>query len=186
MTSQAKTSESAAEVSSKKTSDPSKDSNHATVVGNQITSLSLRYYSLSTSESPNPASSQVDEPIHLSKIDRCVLYLPVPSTGMTIRDVQECLLICGPVNGAAHLTEAADTVMAISTRQLRMHNCHDCVVYLQCSSRPIIEECKNIRFSPLPKNLVSPSLRSVWKHGPAHDSRATSGLTALIQISGIR
>jgi tubulin-specific chaperone C len=32
-----------------------------------------------------------------------------------------------------------------------MHECHNVDVYLHCSSRPIIENCKGIRFAELPK-----------------------------------
>ena len=32
-----------------------------------------------------------------------------------------------------------------------MHDCHNVDVYLHCSSRPIIEDCRGIRFAELPK-----------------------------------
>lgn len=31
---------------------------------------------------------------------------------------------------------------------MRMHECKNCLVYLRCGSRPIIEDCKGIRFTP--------------------------------------
>lgn len=31
---------------------------------------------------------------------------------------------------------------------MRMHECKSCLVYLRCGSRPIIEDCKGIRFTP--------------------------------------
>lgn len=33
---------------------------------------------------------------------------------------------------------------------MRMHECKNCLVCLRCGSRPIIEDCKGIRFTPLP------------------------------------
>jgi hypothetical protein len=32
-----------------------------------------------------------------------------------------------------------------------MHDCVDVDVYLWCGSRPIIEDCRGVRFAPLPK-----------------------------------
>lgn len=31
---------------------------------------------------------------------------------------------------------------------MRMHECSDCLVYLRCGSRPIVEDCRGIRFTP--------------------------------------
>ena len=47
-------------------------------------------------------------------------------------------------------------VLAVSSRQVRMHECKNCTVYLRCSSRPIIEDCTGIKFAPLPAIHVSP------------------------------
>ena len=35
-----------------------------------------------------------------------------------------------------------------------MHECEDCLVCLRCGSRPIIEDCKGIRFTPFPSVYV--------------------------------
>lgn len=36
-----------------------------------------------------------------------------------------------------------------------MHGCEDCIVCLRCGSRPIIEDCKGIRFTPFPSIYVN-------------------------------
>ena len=78
-----------------------------------------------------------------------------PFAGLTIKNVKESLLICGTVNGAAHITGLERSVIVVASRQVRMHECIDVVVYLRCSSRPIIEDCRGIKFAPLPKEYVS-------------------------------
>ena len=76
---------------------------------------------------------------------------------MTIRSVSESLLLCGSVSGAVHITGVDHATLVINSRQVRIHKCRDCVLYLRCTSRPIIEDCKDIRFAPLPVVYVSSS-----------------------------
>lgn len=78
-----------------------------------------------------------------------------PYASLTTKDIKESLLVCGQVNGPAHVTGVENTVMVVSCRQFRMHNCKDVDVYLSCSSNPIIEDCSNIRFGRIPKAYVS-------------------------------
>ena len=73
---------------------------------------------------------------------------------MTIRSVSESLLLCGSISGAVHITGVDHGTLVINSRQVRIHNCRDCVLYLRCASRPIVEDCKDIRFAPLPAVYV--------------------------------
>ncbi|KAL2057601.1 hypothetical protein ABVK25_001985 [Lepraria finkii] len=68
---------------------------------------------------------------------------------MTIKSITESLLLCGGVSGAVHIMGVERSTLVIYSRQVRMHECKDCVVYLRCTSRPIIEDCKGICFAPL-------------------------------------
>ncbi|MCJ1224149.1 hypothetical protein MMC12_000793 [Toensbergia leucococca] len=93
----------------------------------------------------------------LTNLRHCVVDMSIPTVSgqpfasLTIKGVKESLLICGAVNGAAHITGLEGSVLVISSRQVRMHECRECVVYLRCNSRPIIEDCSGIRFAPLPE-----------------------------------
>jgi len=78
-----------------------------------------------------------------------------PYASLTIKGIKESLLICGQVNGPAHITGVEHSVIVVSCHQFRMHNCADVDVYLSCSSNPIIEDCTNIRFGRIPKAYVS-------------------------------
>jgi hypothetical protein len=100
-------------------------------------------------------------PCSLSKLSNCVVDLSVPTTAnspfasITITSVTSSLLLCGSVSGPAHITGVKKSVLVIKCRQFRMHDCEDVDVYLHCTSRPIIENCKGIRFAELPKFHVS-------------------------------
>lgn len=37
----------------------------------------------------------------------------------------------------------------LETQQVRLHECQNCLVLLQCRSQPIIEVCHDMRFAPL-------------------------------------
>ncbi|KAK8217947.1 tubulin binding cofactor C-domain-containing protein [Phyllosticta capitalensis] len=78
-----------------------------------------------------------------------------PFAALTLKNIKSSLVVCGRVSGAIHLTNLAHSVVVVSTRQFRMHECRDVAVYLACSSRPIIEDCVDVRFAPCP-SLYSP------------------------------
>ena len=122
-----------------------------------ISSISYNRYILAPSSIHHGASAVIKD-IHHSVID---LSTPTILAGtfktMTVRSVSESLLLCGSVSGAVHITDVDHGTLVINSRQVRIHKCRDCVVYLRCTSRPIIEDCKDIRFAPLPAVYVSSS-----------------------------
>ena len=107
------------------------------------------------SSSPNVA-------ILLANNRHCVFKLPRPSPSLTVKNMQNSILITGPVNGAAHVTSLSNCLLAISCRQLRMHQCHNCKLYISCGSSPIIEDCANMVFAPLPESLVGQSVQKSY------------------------
>ncbi len=106
------------------------------------------------------SASHATSPGSLTSLKRCVVDLSVPTVtgqplaGLTLKNIKESLLVCGHVNGPAHVTGIENSVIVIACRQFRMHECRNCDVYLQCSSRPIIEDCHGVNFAPLPKAYV--------------------------------
>lgn len=112
-----------------------------------------------------PASgSSSTVPASITSLRHCVVDMSIPTAdgkpyaSLTVKNVEESLLICGQVNGPAHITGVEHSVIVVSCRQFRMHNCKDVDVYLSCSSNPIIEDCSNIRFGRIPKAYVNITL----------------------------
>lgn len=97
----------------------------------------------------------------LINLNKCIVDMSVPTThgapfaGLMLKNVKGSLIIAGQVAGAAHITGVENSVIAVSSRQVRMHECKDVDIYLICSSRPIIEDCSGVRFAPLPECYVS-------------------------------
>ncbi|KAI9816934.1 MAG: hypothetical protein M1826_001706 [Phylliscum demangeonii] len=95
----------------------------------------------------------------LTRLRRCVVDLlprsttPSPTTPLatlTVKDIHDSLVVCGTVQGPAHITQVHhSTVVVVHCRQFRLHECRDVDVYLSCASRPIIEDCVRVRFAPL-------------------------------------
>ena len=105
------------------------------------------------------SASRSTVPASITSLRRCVVSIPTvkgqPYASLTINGVKESLLICGQVEGPAHITDVEHSAVVVACRQFRMHNCADVVVYLSCRSHPIIEDCKGVRFGRLPKAYVS-------------------------------
>ncbi|KAJ9603651.1 hypothetical protein H2200_011837 [Cladophialophora chaetospira] len=131
------------------------------------TATSTSIYNQSNAHLILPSSApNMRTPCSLSKLSGCVVDLSVPTTNnspfasLTITSVTSSLLLCGSISGPAHITGVKNSVLVIKSRQVRMHDCVNVDVYVHSTSRPIIEDCKGIRFAKLPKfhsELISSS-----------------------------
>jgi hypothetical protein len=112
------------------------------------------HISLPTSPS-NSASSGTILNIRHSVI-HLLPYTPGGSSfaTLTLRNIKDSLIICGKVAGPIHITGVEDSVLVTACRQFRMHSSSNVDVYLHCTSRPIIEDCRGIRFAPMPSTYI--------------------------------
>lgn len=118
----------------------------------------------------------------LTNLDRCVVDMSVPTAApgggapfasLALRDIAGCAIAAGHVDGPVHVTRVRDSAVLVAARQVRIHDCENVVFYLRCVSRPIIENCKNVRFAKAPEAYVScPPLKVIhplrfvmWKVG---------------------
>lgn len=101
-------------------------------------------------------------------MNRCIVDMSVPSTngapfaGLALKNIKDSLIIAGHVAGAAHITAVENSVIVVASRQVRIHDCKNVDIYLLCTSRPIIEDCTNIRFSPIPEFHVSSGMFKLY------------------------
>lgn len=97
----------------------------------------------------------------LTRLTKCIVDMSVPTAngapfaGLALKNIKRSLIIAGHVAGAAHITGVEDSIIVVASRQVRMHDCKNVDIYLHCASRPIIEDCSNVRFSPIPECHVS-------------------------------
>ncbi|ETN46618.1 uncharacterized protein HMPREF1541_00804 [Cyphellophora europaea CBS 101466] len=128
---------------------PSRPALSTTATSTTISSQSHAHILLPSSSIAAPT------PCTISRLTSCILDLSTSRSAsfasLTINNATSSLLCCGTVNGPAHVTGLRNCTLVIVCRQLRMHECAGVNVYLHCTSRPIIEDCKGMRFAQLPQ-----------------------------------
>ena len=97
----------------------------------------------------------------LTDLNACIVDMSIPTAtgapfpGLAVKNIANSLIVAGRVNGPVHITGVKDSILVIISRQVRIHECSNVDIYLQCSSHPIIEDCSGMRFAPLPAAYVS-------------------------------
>ena len=110
------------------------------------------------------ASDQVSASI--TNIKACVVDISARSTRDNplakahILAARRSLIMCGHVSGSTFLSDSEGCILVATCGQMRLHNCKNGVVYLHCSSNPVIEGCQGIKFASLPSIFVSSSRTS--------------------------
>ncbi|KAL3482443.1 tubulin binding cofactor C-domain-containing protein [Aspergillus californicus] len=103
------------------------------------------------------AGSSAAVPASAISLRRCVVDMSIPTANgkpyasLTVKGVIDSLLLCGRIDGPAHVTGVRNSIIVVNCRQFRMHDCKNVDVYLSSSSNPIIEDCTNIRFGRTPR-----------------------------------
>ncbi|KAI1150011.1 tubulin-specific chaperone C [Nemania diffusa] len=99
----------------------------------------------------------------LTDLTRCIVDMAVPTSagapfaGLALKNIRSSLVVAGHVAGPAHITGVQDSVVVVAARQVRMHDCRNVQVYLHCASHPIIEDCSQVAFAPLPTYYMNES-----------------------------
>lgn len=65
-----------------------------------------------------------------------------------INKIKGCQLYLGPVQGSLLIEDCVDCVIHIASRQIRIHDAHECQFFLHVISNPIIEHSSGVGFAP--------------------------------------
>ncbi|KAI0649916.1 tubulin binding cofactor C-domain-containing protein [Trametes meyenii] len=128
--------------------------------GLSLSGHSHAYLTLSSLSSPWSAASDLT----ISDIDHCIVNLiPSPAnpdasadvtfTALHVRNVTNSVFVLPILSGSALLHDMKHCVIALGSRQFRMHTSSNVDVYVSIASNPIIEHCSGIRFSDYPLSL---------------------------------
>ncbi|KAL0939681.1 Tubulin-specific chaperone C [Colletotrichum truncatum] len=106
----------------------------------------------------------------LTDLKGCIVDMSLAISGNTsfanlaLKNIEKSLIVAGNVAGPAHITGVSDSIIVVSARQVRIHECKNVDIYLHCSSHPIIEDCSNMRFAPLPAAFDTPEdpVKNQW------------------------
>ncbi|KAL7284727.1 hypothetical protein ACG7TL_002033 [Trametes sanguinea] len=118
------------------------------------------YLTVSSLSSPWSAASDLT----ISDLTNCIVNLvhseanPGTSPDLTFtalhaRNITNSVLILPVVSGSALLHDLKNCVIALGSRQFRMHTSTQVDVYISIASNPIIEHCSAIRFADYPSCL---------------------------------
>nr|XP_033795677.1 tubulin-specific chaperone C [Geotrypetes seraphini] len=84
----------------------------------------------------------------LSHLRNCTVKLLGSPSTLHVRHVRDSRVLCGPVATSVLVDECAGCVFAFPCQQLRTHRTRDTKVYLQVTSRAILEDCSGVQFAP--------------------------------------
>lgn len=101
----------------------------------------------------------------LSHLRNCRVKLFGSPSTLHLKHIDACEILCGPVSSSVFVDRCTNSVLAFPCQQLRTHNTTDTKVYLQVTSRAIIEDCRGVAFAPF-----------TWSY---------PGLEADFQVSGL-
>lgn len=111
-----------------------------------------------------PSASHATAAGTISHLTHCIVNLSAATTPNTpfaalyLKNIKHSLIICGQVAGAIHITNVEHSVLVTACRQFRMHASKHVDVYLHASSRPIFEDCEDLRFAPLPQVFTTDAI----------------------------
>ncbi|XP_059137653.1 tubulin-specific chaperone C [Peromyscus eremicus] len=84
----------------------------------------------------------------LSDLTNCTVRLRGNPNTLRLAKARGCKVLCGPVSTSVFLEDCCDCILAVACQQLRVHTTKDTRVFLQVTSRAIVEDCSGIQFAP--------------------------------------
>uniref|UniRef100_A0A182PA81 C-CAP/cofactor C-like domain-containing protein n=1 Tax=Anopheles epiroticus TaxID=199890 RepID=A0A182PA81_9DIPT len=91
------------------------------------------------------ASSVNDQTITASKLKNCLVRIEGHPGSLQFAQLDNCIVVCGPTARSIFLDDCTGCKFVVACQQLRCHRSRDCDMYLNVTSRAIIEDCKGIR-----------------------------------------
>lgn len=111
------------------------------------------------------ASETDDQDLTLKEMENCVIDIKGNPGSLQMTKMKNCLVLCGPVSRSIFADFCENSTFAFTCQQLRLHSSTSCDIYMQVTSRAIIEDCREIHFAP-----------STYIYGGHEDDLKKSGL----------
>ncbi|XP_007644718.2 tubulin-specific chaperone C isoform X1 [Cricetulus griseus] len=86
--------------------------------------------------------------ILLSDLTNCTVRLRGNPNTLRLAKARGCKVLCGPVSTSVFLEDCRDCILAVACQQLRVHTTKDTRIFLQVTSRAIVEDCSGIQLAP--------------------------------------
>ncbi|KAI8989114.1 tubulin binding cofactor C-domain-containing protein [Trametes punicea] len=143
--------------------------------GLRLSGRTHSYLTVASLSAPWSAASDLT----ISDVDNCIINL-IPSianpnvaaevtfTALHVRNVSNSVLVLPVISGSALLHDIKNCVIALGSRQFRMHTSSQVDVYISIASNPIIEHCSEIRFADYPSCLMPESSTDVVQNAKSN------------------
>lgn len=86
--------------------------------------------------------------IWLENLKDCKVKLEGSASTIHMTGLVKCTVLVGPVSTSVYVDDCADSHFVVACQQLRIHRTTSSGFYVDVSSRPIIEDCKDVGFAP--------------------------------------
>ena len=86
--------------------------------------------------------------VFLTELSNCTIRLYGNPNTLRLTKARSCTVLCGPVTTSVFLDDCSECVLAVACQQLRVHTTRDTRIFLQVTSRAIVEDCSGIQFAP--------------------------------------
>ncbi|XP_036621723.1 tubulin-specific chaperone C [Trichosurus vulpecula] len=86
--------------------------------------------------------------ILLTGLTDCTVRLYGNPNTLRLTQARGCTVLCGPVSTSVFLEDCVGCVLAVACQQLRTHSTRDTRIFLQVTSRAIVEDCSGVQFAP--------------------------------------
>lgn len=85
----------------------------------------------------------------LERCADCEIVLLGCARALRVYDLRRCRIYVACVAGSAHVENLVDCVVCVAARQLRVHAARRVRFHVRTSSRPIVEDSRDVGFAPL-------------------------------------
>ncbi|XP_024057070.1 tubulin-specific chaperone C [Terrapene carolina triunguis] len=93
-------------------------------------------------------SELLQRDVLLADLSDCRVLLRGNPNTLRVRDCRGCTVLCGPVSTSVLVDGCSDCLLGLACQQLRTHRTRDTRIYVQVTSRAIVEDCSGVRFAP--------------------------------------
>lgn len=88
-----------------------------------------------------------NQDLTLKEMENCVIVIKGHPGSLQMLKMKNCLVLCGPVSRSIFGDSCENCTFAFTCQQLRLHSSSMCDIYMQVTSRAIIEDCRDIHFA---------------------------------------
>ncbi|XP_074845700.1 tubulin-specific chaperone C [Carettochelys insculpta] len=93
-------------------------------------------------------SELLQRDVLLAELSDCRVRLCGNPNTLRVRDCRGCIVLCGPVSTSVLVDGCSGCVLALACQQLRTHRTRDTRLYVQVTSRAMLEDCRGVSLAP--------------------------------------